>query len=197
MRLPDIQPLARVRCPSCQRQGIPLFVTGDFNSPSHLDWTPAVADVRPDVPYALSWPVAEALADAGLHDSYRDALPRSRRQPRVHLDARRAGERPGGSRGLRPHRLGARVGRCDDDRQPDRRRGRRARCRRCRSTPYPSDHRAVVSTFTVQPRSARARSSPSASDGSSSASGCRSTCTRPTSRGAQVALAQSRLAPQA
>ena len=21
--------------------GMPLFVTGDFNSPSHLDWTPA------------------------------------------------------------------------------------------------------------------------------------------------------------
>jgi hypothetical protein len=55
--------------------GIPVFMTGDFNSPSHLDWTQAVADSRPEVPYAVDWPVSRALADAGFRDSYRDAHP--------------------------------------------------------------------------------------------------------------------------
>jgi hypothetical protein len=34
-------------------QGIPVFLTGDFNSPSYLDRTPAVADARADVPFIL------------------------------------------------------------------------------------------------------------------------------------------------
>ncbi|WP_079128808.1 HAD-IA family hydrolase [Streptomyces qaidamensis] len=41
----------------------PVILTGDFNTPSHLDW--------PDVP----WPVTEAAEKAGLRDSYREAHP--------------------------------------------------------------------------------------------------------------------------
>jgi endonuclease/exonuclease/phosphatase family metal-dependent hydrolase len=56
-------------------RGIPVVLTGDFNSPSHLDWTPAVSAVRSQVPYPVVWPVSKALADAGLIDSYRDVHP--------------------------------------------------------------------------------------------------------------------------
>jgi hypothetical protein len=49
-------------------------MTGDFNSPSHLDWTQAAADAR-NLPYPFEWPASKALADAGFHDSYRDAHP--------------------------------------------------------------------------------------------------------------------------
>lgn len=71
----------RVRLPDARRyaelaerligEDIPMFVTGDFNSPSHLDWTVETAQAR-DLEYALQWPASEALADAGLRDSYRD-----------------------------------------------------------------------------------------------------------------------------
>src|SRR4051812_2651468 len=50
-------------------------MTGDFNTPSHLDWTPAVAAVRPDVRYPAAWPVTRALASAGFQDTYRVAHP--------------------------------------------------------------------------------------------------------------------------
>jgi hypothetical protein len=38
VRLPAIRPQLRV-LPSLARAGIPVFLVGDFNSPSHLDWT--------------------------------------------------------------------------------------------------------------------------------------------------------------
>ncbi|MFJ9907253.1 HAD-IA family hydrolase [Streptomyces sp. NPDC101152] len=43
--------------------GTPVVLTGDLNCPSHLD--------RPDV----AWPVTRAAEDAGLRDSYREAHP--------------------------------------------------------------------------------------------------------------------------
>lgn len=57
------------------KQRVPVFLTGDFNTPSHLDWTEAVTKSRPAVRYALEWPVTKLLADAGLRDSYREAHP--------------------------------------------------------------------------------------------------------------------------
>ena len=50
VRLPAIQDQLRV-LPPLAAGGMPTFLTGDFNSPSHLDWTAAVAAVRPEVPY--------------------------------------------------------------------------------------------------------------------------------------------------
>ena len=57
--------------PGLLRAGLPVFLTGDFNSPSHLDWTEAVAAVRSDVHFPFDWPVSHALADAGFRDGYR------------------------------------------------------------------------------------------------------------------------------
>ncbi len=61
--------------PRLVARGIPVFLTGDFNSPSHLDWTRAVADVRAEVPYPVRWPASATLADAGFVDSYRSVHP--------------------------------------------------------------------------------------------------------------------------
>ncbi len=75
LRMPAIQPqLADL--PPLAASGIPVVLTGDFNSPSHLDWTSAVSAVRPvDVPYPIDWPVARALATAGFSNSYRQVHP--------------------------------------------------------------------------------------------------------------------------
>jgi endonuclease/exonuclease/phosphatase family metal-dependent hydrolase len=73
-RLPEIRPYIGPLSRQAAR-GVPTFLTGDFNSPSHLDWTPAVAAVRPQVKYPLNWPVSAALARAGFRDSYREIFP--------------------------------------------------------------------------------------------------------------------------
>jgi hypothetical protein len=52
---------------------IPVFLMGDFNTPSHLDWTPAAASLH--CGYALEWPVTRAIEDAGMVDSYRNLHP--------------------------------------------------------------------------------------------------------------------------
>jgi hypothetical protein len=74
LRLRALAPLLR-RLPRLVDRGVPVFVTGDFNSPSYLDWTKAVAEARPKVRYAVRWPASKALADAGFADSYRDVHP--------------------------------------------------------------------------------------------------------------------------
>ena len=74
LRLPDIQDELSALPPLAAR-GIPVVLTGDFNSPSHLDWTQAVADQRDDVPFPVQWPVSKALANAGFEDSFRVAHP--------------------------------------------------------------------------------------------------------------------------
>jgi endonuclease/exonuclease/phosphatase family metal-dependent hydrolase len=153
VRLPEIQPLLEA-VPDLHEQGIPLFVTGDFNSPSHLDWTQAVADARTDVPYPVSWPVAETLASVGLHDSYRDAHPDPVARPGFTWTPGGPESAPegqevfdridwvlaSGEATTTASKLVGEAGGPDVD---------------VAMSPYPSDHRAVVSTFEVKPRSAR------------------------------------------
>src|SRR5262245_22427272 len=71
-RMSAIEPYIAV-LPKLVSAGVPVFLTGDFNSPSHLDWTAATHAARSQVRYPLEWPVSKALADAGLRDSYREA----------------------------------------------------------------------------------------------------------------------------
>ncbi|MGH8877683.1 MAG: endonuclease/exonuclease/phosphatase family protein [Stackebrandtia sp.] len=52
----------------------PVMLTGDFNAPSHLDWTAATADSHcgyADIP----WPTSVKPEEAGLVDSFRQANP--------------------------------------------------------------------------------------------------------------------------
>jgi len=150
LRLPEIRPYQRTLGPLAGR-GVPSFITGDFNSPSHLDWTEAVAQARPErVPFALDWPVSRALARAGFRDSYRQAhpdpvatpgytwtpgTPPPRIRRRETLDRIDWVMTAGPARTL-ASRLVGEAGGPDVDIGLD---------------PYGSDHRAVASTFAVSP----------------------------------------------
>lgn len=73
-RVPEVQPLAR-GFGRLAAAGVPLVLAGDFNSASHQDWTVAAGRAaRPPRP-AFDWPVTRLLADAGLTDSYRSVYP--------------------------------------------------------------------------------------------------------------------------
>jgi endonuclease/exonuclease/phosphatase family metal-dependent hydrolase len=135
--------------------GTPVFLTGDFNTASHLDWTDATRRTRKDVPYALDWPVTRMLTDAGLRDSYREAHPDpvefpgytwTPGAPHPLTDHERSRDRidyvftAGRTETLASQVVGE-VGGPNTD---------------IPIFPWPSDHRAVVSTFRVEPASAPA-----------------------------------------
>jgi endonuclease/exonuclease/phosphatase family metal-dependent hydrolase len=54
--------------------GQPLFLTGDFNEPSHQDWTQRAADSR-KCPLAVEFPSTLAVTRAGMRDAFRTAFP--------------------------------------------------------------------------------------------------------------------------
>ena len=56
---------------SVKDQSIPFFIAGDFNEPSHLDWTEKT-DYHP---LKVVWPTTLALDKAGFKDSYRTVFP--------------------------------------------------------------------------------------------------------------------------
>ncbi|MBK1817979.1 endonuclease/exonuclease/phosphatase family protein [Luteolibacter yonseiensis] len=53
---------------------LPVVLTGDFNVPSHLDWTAATASSHGGVG-PVAWPVSTRIHAAGLLDSFRIAHP--------------------------------------------------------------------------------------------------------------------------
>lgn len=134
-------------------QGMPVFLTGDFNAPSWRDWTPAMVGARPQIRYPVRWPVSIAVERAGFRDSYRAVYPNVVRHPGLTWWAARpkiAGWNPGknapqdridfvyaaGSVQATDSRIVGEVGVPYADVHVD---------------PWPSDHRSVVSTFTVTP----------------------------------------------
>ncbi|MBT4903129.1 MAG: hypothetical protein HON54_14635 [Verrucomicrobia bacterium] len=56
--------------------GVPVFVTGDFNEPSHLDWTQEAADATAR-PYDLKveYPTSKKMTTLGLGDAFRTVWP--------------------------------------------------------------------------------------------------------------------------
>ena len=65
-------------------EGLPTFFVGDLNSASHLDWTQDAVDALgwqppyldpPGERYPFAWPTTVAMEDAGFRDSYREANP--------------------------------------------------------------------------------------------------------------------------
>jgi endonuclease/exonuclease/phosphatase family metal-dependent hydrolase len=157
LRLPALDAVLRV-LPKLARAGIPVFLTGDFNSPSHLDWTAAVALARDDVPYAVDWPASQALADVGFGDSYRDVHPDPVADPGYTWS-------PGGPE-TRPHDFPDRIdwvlhagpATTVDSRLVGERGNPQVDL--AVAPPYPTDHRGVVSTFDVQPSALRPLVSP-------------------------------------
>ena len=75
-----------------------VFIFGDFNEPSHRDWTEEAAATGL-CPIAVRWPTVKALEEVGFYDAFREALP----DPAVHHgrgDRARLPQRP-------PYRDGA------------------------------------------------------------------------------------------
>lgn len=59
---------------------IPVFLTGDFNCPSHLDWTAATSDKHGGVG-SVEWPVSKRVSAAGLTDTFRSLHPDPAKEP--------------------------------------------------------------------------------------------------------------------
>jgi endonuclease/exonuclease/phosphatase family metal-dependent hydrolase len=152
LRLPALEPTLDA-VSTLASQGMPVFLAGDFNSPSHLDWTQETVGLRDHVRFPLDWPVSMAVEQAGLHDSYREMHPDPVADEGLTWPAARRGK------GYNPARNGAAADRIDfvyaggpatttgsvlvgepggagvDIEIPQ----------------WPTDHRATVSTFDVTP----------------------------------------------
>jgi len=69
-RLPEIQPvLAEIS--ELQKESVPVFLTGDFNEPSLLDWTSTTAGNNMHFGKVVEWPVSKSIVESGLTDVYR------------------------------------------------------------------------------------------------------------------------------
>lgn len=151
-RLPDIRKTLAVLNPLLGPE-LPVFLTGDFNSPSHEDWTGPAVGARPYLYYSVAWPVTELVAAAGFRDSWRRVHPDPVARPGLTWWAGRPplAEYAPGPRDPRdridyvwyagpatPH-SSVLVG------EPE------GAGVTVSVSPWPSDHRAVVSRFTVKP----------------------------------------------
>ena len=127
-------------------EGYPVFLTGDLNEPSSLDYTEETVDMRKGVDEPVPWPVSEALMQAGLRDSFREIHPDPVEDPGItsgNPDFRKGGfgDRidylyAGGPATTQTSELVGEVGGAGVDREYQ---------------PWTSDHRAVLSTFEVTP----------------------------------------------
>lgn len=152
LRLPAIQPYLEASAPLIDA-GIPVFLTGDFNSPSWRDWTPAMVGVRPQIRYAVRWPVSLAVEDGGFVDSYRDVHPNPRRDPGITWPGGRP-DLPGWDPGKNApaDRIDLIFSAGDATATASETFGARGDDGVAMTvTPWPTDHRAVMSTFDVTP----------------------------------------------
>ena len=58
----------------------PVFIVGDFNEPSHLDWTEAAAKAGRH-PIKVAYPTSTEMTKAGFSDSYRTIYPDEMKHP--------------------------------------------------------------------------------------------------------------------
>ncbi len=127
-------------------EGYPVFLTGDLNQPSSLDYTEETVGLRKGVTEPIPWPVSEVLLGVGLRDTFREIHPDPVENPGLthgNPDFREGGfgDRidylyAGGPAVTRTSELVGEVGGPNVDREYD---------------PWTSDHRAVLSTFEVTP----------------------------------------------
>jgi exodeoxyribonuclease-3 len=123
----------------------PVFVVGDFNEPSHLDWTEAAAKAGRH-PIKVAYPTSTEMAKAGFRDSYRTIYPDEMKNPGITWspaykvgDPRTHHDRIDfvyfKGKGLEVKEVKI-LG--ENEENAD-----------LVVSPYPSDHRAVVATFTL------------------------------------------------
>ncbi|KAG5994704.1 hypothetical protein E4U54_003038 [Claviceps lovelessii] len=60
----------------------PVILTGDFNAPSHLDWTDATKHLHCGTGF-FPWPTSRRPVDAGLRDSFREVHPDPLAEPGI------------------------------------------------------------------------------------------------------------------
>jgi endonuclease/exonuclease/phosphatase family metal-dependent hydrolase len=147
VRLPTALPFIE-KLESLAHRGIPVFLTGDFNSPSHLDGKAA---------YGVEWPVTKILSDKGFSDAYRESYPDEKAYggitwpaARPKIDASVDHFNPSGDDipnrvdfifTAGPSQVTSSQLVCEDsDKACD-----------VTVSPWPSDHRSVVARFSVQP----------------------------------------------
>ena len=124
---------------------VPIFVVGDFNEPSHLDWTEAAAKAGRH-PIKVAYPTSTEMAKAGFSDSYRKIYPDEMKNPgitwspvykvgdpRTHHDRIDFVYFKGKGLEVKDVKI---VG--ENEKNAD-----------IVVTPYPSDHRAVVASFKI------------------------------------------------
>ncbi|HUL86284.1 MAG TPA: endonuclease/exonuclease/phosphatase family protein [Actinomycetota bacterium] len=87
LRVPAVKPAIEDLAPLAAA-GVPSFIMGDFNTPSHLDWTAAALRDQPDR-FPVDWPVGEAVEAAGFRDSYRQLFPDPVKDPGLTWPANR------------------------------------------------------------------------------------------------------------
>jgi endonuclease/exonuclease/phosphatase (EEP) superfamily protein YafD len=152
LRVPPLRASLRAARTLLSR-GIPVFLTGDFNSPSWRDWTTAMVHARFQIRYAVRWPASVAVERAGFVDSFRAAYPNPASVPGLTWPTRRtipgvANPGPGApadridfvyAAGAARTTASAIIG------EPG------APGILAATAPWPSDHRLVVSAFDLQP----------------------------------------------
>ena len=74
VRVPAVKP-AVTALSGLVAHGVPSFLLGDFNAPSRLDWTPETVGLRYQIHYPVDWPVSAFVEHAGFRDSFREANP--------------------------------------------------------------------------------------------------------------------------
>jgi exonuclease III len=79
-RLPEIEPVIN-QIEAMQAENTPVFLTGDFNEPSHLDWNETTATANLHFGKIVSWPASNAIVNTGLVDAYRFEFPNAANFP--------------------------------------------------------------------------------------------------------------------
>ena len=137
-----------------------VFIVGDFNEPSHLDWTEATAKAGRH-PIKVEYPNSLALTKAGFTDSYRSIYPDEMKNPgftwspiykaddpKTHHDRIDFVYFKGNGLKVTDAKI---IG--ENEENAD-----------IVVAPYPSDHRAVVATFTLPNQSKSEKLDPNKQD---------------------------------
>ncbi len=121
--MPEIRPVVKTIAPVVAA-GIPSFIVGDFNAPSHLDWTRETVGLLPQIRFPVRWPVSMLL---GRRASTIRIAPRT-------PNPVAAWARPGRPDDRGPPTAGTPAGRAARPHRPDLGRGRRDHGARARSS---------------------------------------------------------------
>ncbi len=123
----------------------PVFVVGDFNEPSHLDWTEQAAKSGRH-PLRVAYPASQEMAKAGFADAWRSIYPDEMKNPGFTWSPMYKTDDPT----THHDRIDFICFRGKDIEVTDIKIvGENKENADIVVTPYPSDHRAVVATFTL------------------------------------------------